>query len=225
MTQNSVKAKTIRMNRLLLVIASLIVISAKTSTKKESVTLRHTNYTSVYSKDFHYPIVVEWWETKAKVGCAIKVARKNNFAPDPLLRSETNLRKDYAGSGFDRGHMCPSAVNLCQGPNVQDECFYYSNMAPQYAALNRGDWKSLETQTRTSAAKIDSIHIWCGNVGVAKKIGSTSVPTQCWKVIYSKKTKEWQAYLFNNTSAKSDGIANNKVDKIVIEKLTGLAFQ
>jgi DNA/RNA endonuclease G (NUC1) len=98
-------------------------------------------------------------------------------------------------------------------------------MSAQYGSLNRGDWKSLETLTRTTAATKDSIHVWCGNVGVAKKIGTTAVPTQCWKVFYIKKTKEWQAYLFNNTLDKSDGIENNKVDKKVIENLTGLTFE
>ena len=214
------------MRRLGFIAIALCLLAATTPKEKENtITLKHTNYTSVYSKDLHYPIVVEWWETSAKVECANKLARKDNFAPDPLLPAETNLGKDYAGSGFDRGHMCPTAVNLCQGPAVQDECFYFSNMSAQYGSLNRGDWKSLETLTRTTAATIDSIHVWCGNFGVAKKIGSTAVPTQCWKVYYVKKTKQWNAYLFNNTPDKSDGIENNKVDKKVIENLTGLTFK
>jgi DNA/RNA endonuclease G (NUC1) len=98
-------------------------------------------------------------------------------------------------------------------------------MAAQYGALNRGDWKSLEMQTRKMAAEQDSIHVWCGNIGEAKRIGRVAVPKQCWKVIYIVKTKEWQAYLFNNDLSKADGIQNNMVPKAEIEKLTGLKFK
>ena len=69
----------------------------------------------------------------------------------------------------------------------QEECFYFSNMAAQYHSLNAGDWKSVETLERDLASTNDSIHIWCGNIGVLKKIGSTSAPLKCWKVIHIKK--------------------------------------
>jgi hypothetical protein len=52
-----------------------------------------------------------------------------------------------------------------------------------------------------------------------------SVPTQCWKVIYFVKTKEWMAFLFDNNTSKPDGIYNNLIDKKEIEKLTGFKFR
>ena len=169
--------------------------------------------------------MVEWWITKAKVGCESPMARKDNFKPDPLLPNETDLAKDYVGSGTDRGHMMPAAENLCQTPAVQDECFYFSNMAAQYHSLNAGDWKSVETMEREWAKKDDSVHVWCGNLGEAKRIGSVAVPTQCWKVIYFVKTKEWMAFLFDNNTSKPDGIHNNLVDVAEIEKITGFKFK
>ena len=78
--------------------------------------------------------------------------------------------------------------------------------------------------SRTLALESDSIKVWCGSIGVAKKIGTTSVPTQCWKVIYIKKNKEYMAFLFDNNTTKADGIHNNQVDKVDIEKLTGFKF-
>jgi DNA/RNA endonuclease G (NUC1) len=129
------------------------------------------------------------------------------------------------GSGFDRGHLMPAKSNQCQTPSVQDECFYYSNMAAQYHRLNAGDWKSLETMTRDVAVKEDSVHVWAGNIGEIKRIGKVSVPKQCWKVVYFKKSNEWMAFLFENDESKPDGMYNNKVDLIYIEKLTGLKFK
>lgn len=192
---------------------------------QDVVVLKHTNYTSHFSKSKRYPVLVEWWETKAKVGCANPLPRKDNFKPDPLLPNETNIGADYVNSGTDRGHLMPAKSNQCQTPAVQDECFYYSNMAAQYHSLNAGDWKSLETLTREWAVTNDSVHIWAGNVGEAKRIGSVAVPTQCWKVVYVVKTKEWFAYLFENNTSKPDGLNNNKVLVSDIEKLTGLKFK
>ncbi len=192
---------------------------------QDVVVLKHTNYTSHFSKSKRYPVLVEWWETKAKVGCPNPLPRKDNFKPDPLLPNETNIGADYVNSGTDRGHLMPAKSNQCQTPAVQDECFYYSNMAAQYHSLNAGDWKSLETLTREWAVINDSVHIWAGNVGEAKRIGKVAVPTKCWKVVYIVKSNEWFAYLFDNNTSKPDGLNNNKVTVSDIEKLTGLKFK
>lgn len=192
---------------------------------QDTIRIKHTNYTTVFSKTKYYPVKVEWWVTKSMVGCEKPLKRKDNFKPDPQLPKETDLLKDYVGSGTDRGHMMPAADNLCQTQQVQDECFYFSNMSAQYHSLNAGDWKSLETLTRQLALQNDSIRVWCGNVGEIKRIGKVAVPKQCWKVIYIKKTKEWKSYLFDNTTNKPDGIENNLVKLQVIEELTGFKFK
>jgi len=194
------------------------------SNAQDVVVIKHTNYTTHYSKSKMYPVMVEWWLTKSMITCPTPLKRKDNFKPDPKLVNETDIAKDYVGSGTDRGHMMPAAENLCQTPEVQDECFYFSNMAAQYHSLNAGDWKSVETLERQIASEQDSVYIWCGNVGEIKRIGRVAVPKQCWKVIYIKKTKTFKSFLFTNDSSKPDGYGNNQVDVKVIEKLTGLKF-
>jgi endonuclease G len=207
-----------------LLLVTLLTISV-TLFAQDVVVLKHTNYTSHFSKSKKYPVMVEWWETKAKVGCPTPLPRKDNFKPDPLLPVETNIGNDYVGSGLDRGHLMPAKSNQCQTQAVQDECFYYSNMVAQTHRLNAGDWKSLETLTRDIAVKQDSVHIWAGNVGEIRRIGKVAVPKQCWKVVYTKKSNEWMAFLFENDQSNPDGINNNKVDLSDIEKLTGLKFK
>ena len=191
----------------------------------DTVRLNHINYISVFSKSKMYPVMVEWWVTKSMVTCSSPLKRKDNFKPDPLLPKETNIAKDYVNSGTDRGHMMPAADNLCQTQQIQDECFYFSNMSPQYRSLNAGDWKSVEVLTRKLASEKDSIHVWCGNIGEVKRIGRVAVPEKCWKVFYVKTTNEWNAFLFVNDTSKPDGYLNNQVDVSVIEKLTGLKFK
>ena len=211
------------MKKLFTLIVFVLVVTL--SFGQDLVTIKHTNYTTTFSKSKKYPVIVEWWETKAKVACEKPLARKDNFKPDPQLPNETNIGQDYVGSGFDRGHLMPAKSNQCQTQQIQDECFYYSNMAAQTHRLNAGDWKSLEVLTRDIASREDSVHIWAGNVGVIKKIGKVSVPKQCWKVVYTKKTNEWLFFLFENDQSNPDGINNNKVLREDIEKLTGFKFK
>lgn len=205
------------------IILSSIISNGQTNT--DTVRLKHTNYVSVFSKSKMYPVYVEWWVTKSMVTCSNPLKRKDNFKPDPLLPKETNLTDDYKGSGFDRGHMMPAADNLCQTPQVQDECFYFSNMTPQPHTLNAGSWKILETLTRELSIKYDSIHVWCGAVGSVNTFGKNkvSVPLKCWKVVYIKKTKEYMSYIFPNTSDKFN-LEKLKVTKEEVEKLCGFRF-
>ena len=205
-------------------VITLLLLSV-TLFAQDVVELKHINYTTHFSKSKKYPVLVEWWETKAKVACANPLPRKDAFQPDPQLMEETSIKEDYVGSGYDRGHMSPAASNQCQSADVQIECFYMSNMAAQTHRLNAGDWKSLEVLTRDLASKEDSVHVWAGNVGEIKRIGKVAVPKQCWKVVYVVKTKEWMAFLFENDLSAPDGINNNKVLIADIEKLTGFKFK
>ena len=208
---------------IVIVLLSLLFVSS--SQTKNEVVLKHTNYTSTFSISKKYPVMVEWWVTKAMVSCPTPLKRKDNFKPDPLLPQHTDIAKDYVGSGYDRGHMMPAADNLCQTQQIQDESFYFSNMAAQTHRLNAGDWKSLETFTREESKIKDSIHVWAGNVGEIKKIGDVSVPKYCWKVIHIKKENKWVAYLFENNTSNPDGFKNNEVALKDITSLTGFTFR
>ena len=208
----------------LALIALLSIFTTLALNAQDVVILKHKAYTTHYSKSKHYPVMVEWWITKNTLTCVDKVKRGDKFIADPKLPKETDLQADYTGAGFDRGHNMPAADAVCDQV-ANEESFYFSNMTAQYPALNRGDWKSLEMLSRETALRDDSVKVWCGSVGVAKKIGTTSVPTHCWKVIYIVKTKEWMAFVFDNTTDKADGINNNKVTVADVEKLTHLKFK
>jgi endonuclease G len=205
--------------------AALVLFFNVSLKAQDTVRLVHKEYISVFSKSLKYPVLVEWWVTKQKVSCTSPIKRQDKFVPDPLLTAHTDLANDYVGAGFDRGHMAPAADNQCSGQDAMVESFYFSNMTPQYGQLNRGDWKTLEMQTRELAKSLDSIKVWTGSVGERKKIGRVSVPEKCWKVIYVKNKKEWKAYIFNNDQSKADGIENNKVDIKEVEKLTNFKFK
>lgn len=195
-----------------------------TNSEKDLVKISHSNYTTTFSKSKNYPVLVEWWVTKNKLVCDKPLKRENSFKPDPKISWDTKFNDDYLNSGFDRGHMCPAADNLCSSKLVLEETFYFTNISPQHHNLNSGDWLRLEDYTRDISKNQDSIHVFCGNIGEIKRIKTVAVPEYCWKVIYIKKTNTWEAYLFKNTKNKSDGIENNKVKVYEIERMTGLKF-
>lgn len=203
-----------------------LVLISVTCYGQDTIRIKHTNYTTIFSTKLKYPIEVSWWLTKSMVTCALPEKRNNTFCADPLLSSETNLSKDYVNSGFDKGHNCPADDNLCQTDLVQRECFYFSNMSPQYHKTNAGSWENLERLCRTLAKANDSIHVWCGSIGIAKRIGRVAVPAQQWKVIYIKKLKQYRAYIFNN-SPTDDGNGKNGTEVTVsqITKLTNFRFR
>lgn len=193
----------------------------------DTVTLEHTWYRSYFVNSAHIPWVVEYTLRATDVNCEDPIKRSDKFAPDPYNVDATDLDKDYAGSGYDRGHNMPAANNGCHGPQAMAECFYFSNMFPQTHRLNAGAWKSLEVQERDMAITHDSIYVWIGRYGVAKKIGTKKVvvPKYCWKVIYDYNTKEWSAYIFPNTTTVSGKPEDFKTTVADITAKSGFEFR
>ena len=74
--------------------------------------------------------------------------RQNNFHPDPNLPPPERAElKDYARSGFDRGHMSPAGD--MPDTTSQAESFSLANMIPQNPNNNRNLWEGIEEATRT----------------------------------------------------------------------------
>ena len=96
----------------------------------DTITVTHKYYSSTFDRTKHYPVVVKYWLTKKMYACKTKIKRTNKFTPDPIIPNETNLKKDYTGSGYDRGHNMPAEDNTCTAVGMK-ECFYFSNMTPK----------------------------------------------------------------------------------------------
>lgn len=114
------------------------------------------------------------------------VPRSNDFREDRDLPS--SFRKadsdDYKGSGFDRGHLCPSEDRTTQF-YLNQETFLMSNMIPQTPELNRGPWKFLEEYCRKLAKKGYQLEIYTGGIGAIDRLPGTNIPIPkyCWKVV------------------------------------------
>lgn len=110
--------------------------------------------------------------------------RSDAFAPDTLLPASWRIKPtDYTGSGFDRGHMCPSADRTDSNAN-NIETFLMSNMQPQTAKLNRQTWRFLEEYTRAEVKRNQEAYVIAGCYGSNGRVrNKVTIPTNCFKIV------------------------------------------
>ncbi len=142
------------------------------------------NYFAIsYNRDKAIPNWAAWRISPAEVG---------NFPrpePDPF-RPDDRLPKgwkrvtpsDYTGSGYDRGHLAPSADRSASVEGMS-QTFLMTNMTPQTGDLNRGPWAKLEAYLRTLVTRGSDVYIYAGVYGEKGKLkNKVSVPTNDWKI-------------------------------------------
>lgn len=67
----------------------------------------------------------------------------------------------YKYSGYDHGHICPSADRLSSRESNY-QTFYITNMQPQYNKFNAGIWADMEAQVRQWANLFDTLYVCKG---------------------------------------------------------------
>lgn len=137
-----------------------------------------------YARDNGTPNWVSWHLDTSWLGTT---PRQDNFSGDSTLPAGWYkvVSTSYSGSGYDRGHMCPSADRTL---TVADNSatFKMTNMVPQTADNNRVTWEGLEEYTRDLAIDDgDELYVISGVYGNAGWINNNHilVPTHTWKVI------------------------------------------
>jgi DNA/RNA endonuclease G (NUC1) len=63
-----------------------------------------------------------------------------------------------------------------------------------------------------------------GSVGEIKKVGILSIPSQCWKVIYIKKSGQYFAWIFPNAVPTDKNVKYYEVKVADVEKLSKFKF-
>ena len=149
-------------------------------------------YAVSYNRDRGTPNWVSWHLDPSWLGSA---PRQNDFRNDPSLPAGWYQVQstDYSGSGFDRGHHCPSADRT---DTIADNSatFFMTNMMPQAPDNNQGPWEVLESYCRTLVSQGDELYIIAGGTGIGGTgsnggttttiaNGHVTVPAQTWKVI------------------------------------------
>jgi endonuclease G len=119
--------------------------------------------------------------------------RLDNFAawsglPTGFYAVQSN---SYSGSGFDRGHNCPSA-DRTSSVAANGATFLMTNMIPQAPQNNQQTWNNLESYLRLQTLQGFEVYVIMGSYGsggtgsngTATTInsGHITVPSNVWKV-------------------------------------------
>jgi DNA/RNA endonuclease G (NUC1) len=113
-------------------------------------------------------------------------SRQDDFRPDTTLPSGWYQvsGSDYSGSGYDRGHMCPSG-DRTNTVSDNSATFLMTNMIPQLPANNQGPWAQFEEYSRDIVRQGNEVYVFSGvhgNIGTIAG-GRVVVPATTWKVI------------------------------------------
>lgn len=160
--------------------ALLLGNPSSAATQVDNLLVSRPQFTLSYNRSQGGPNWVAWHLQASDLGHI----RRGQFQPDPLLPPEAQIRpNDYRGSGYDRGHQCPSGDRTSTREN-NDATFVMSNMLPQAPTLNQKVWAKLENYCRDQGRRGYELYIVAGGEGTVGKIANKiNVPASCWKVI------------------------------------------
>lgn len=140
-------------------------------------------YTLSYNRSKATPNWVAWRLDSSWLG---STPRQDDYRPDPALPAAWYhvQDNDYSGSGYDRGHMCPSGDRTNSVAN-NSATFLMTNFVPQLGANNQGPWNDFENYCRSLANQGNEIYIITGPLGNIGTIaqGRIVVPQYTWKVV------------------------------------------
>ena len=202
-------------------------------------------YALAYHRDRGTAIWTSWHLDSSWLG---STPRQNDFRADTTLPAGWYQVQgtDYSGSGFDRGHMTPSADRT---NTVADNSatFLMTNMIPQAPDNNQGPWAEMENYLRTLVAAGNELYIISGgsgtggtgsNGGTTNTIanGHVTVPSQTWKVVIvlpvgtddvnrvTTSTRTIAVIMPNTQGIRTTPWQNFRVSVDQVEALTGFDF-
>ena len=202
-------------------------------------------YALSYNQTKGTPNWVSWCVTESDLGTA---PRKDEFDADSMLPSDFFhvTQRDYSGSGFDRGHMCPHSDRAAD-QEMSFSTFIMTNIIPQAPNVNRKAWAQMEDYCREQVRHHDRLYIIAGPVGEGGRgsegfrktlaEGRVTVPSACWKVVVdipdtgstastqiTTDARVLSVEMPNDNQIVNDEWAQYRVTPLQIEQETGLHF-
>lgn len=171
------------------------------------------------------------------------VGRNDNWVYDPAIAesSQPCLTSSYSGN-YDRGHQAASNDRqYSKAANMQT--FYFSNMTPQYASLNQGNWATLENKVQPfgwSCRNTDTLYVVTGPIFESGSSTATDalgkscpIPSRYYKCVMkcsfnssgAMTAASGAAYLTPGNDASSNTSYTGWITSIdAVEELTGFDF-
>lgn len=188
--------------------------------------VRHTYYALSYDEDHEQAEWVAYEITRDRLN-ENWAERPNTFRPDSDVRTESATPRDYSGSGYDKGHLCPAA-DMAFNEAAIDESFLMSNMSPQVPAFNGGIWRELEECARDWGRKFERVYVATGPVLSQTPLGAigfskVTVPSAYYKVLYAPEQHRAIAFILPNEMSTKP-VMDYAVTIDAVENMTGIDF-
>lgn len=191
----------------------------------------HAAHMLVYSEQHEQPKWVAHIATPDLI--TGNLARIDSFLPDPLVKTGTAVTADYWNSGYDRGHLVPSA-DMRWNLEALQGTYLYSNISPQVPELNRGTWAELEdwgrryvnfSKHRVFVVTGPVLRDGLPTLQKPDRKNEVSIPELFWKVIADLDGERPKAIAFVMRNAVQDHPPiSYAVTVDSVETLTGLDF-
>ena len=170
----------------------------------------------------------------------ITATNTNRYYGDPQYPQDESVPEAYRftsdpywGTGYNHGHICPSADRLGSS-EANYQTFFLSNMQPQVSGFNAGIWESMEKQVRIWNRNDfrDTLYV-CkgGTIDNSDQIITTTangliVPKYYFMAILCKNSLGYKAIGLwaEHKSNNDDVVANYVVSIDQLEQLTGIDF-
>jgi len=152
------------------------------NTDRDNYLIVHDEHVISYNNSRGTANWVAWRTRRSDLGESIP---RPLFEADPLLPE--GFRRiayyDYSGSGYDRGHLVPSADRF--GNKSQNaDTFLMTNLVPQTGDLNQFPWEKLESYARSLVFRGNELYTIAGVYGEKGRLrNKVTIPANCWKVI------------------------------------------
>lgn len=191
----------------------------------------HPGHMLVYSEAHEQPK----WTAHIASPDLIKgnLARIDSFLPDPQVTTGTAVTADYWYSGYDRGHMVPSA-DMRWNLGALQATYLYSNISPQSPDLNRNTWAELEdwvrryvnfSKRRVFVATGPVLRDGLPTLKKPDRKNEVSIPEYFWKVVADLDGDRPKAIGFVMRNALLDHPPISYAVAVdSVERLTGLDF-
>ena len=161
---------------------------------------------------------------------------EDQYPTDPDLHCSTAWTVDndpFWRSGYDHGHLCPSADRR-NTKQQQYQTFYLTNMMPQNSVFNSGVWANMENWVRNqiSTGSKDTLYVVRGGTidnpsqYEAQTVHGMIIPKYYYMAVLMKNSSGYRAMGFwiEHKASKDTNLSKYVVNIDTLEQLTGIDF-
>lgn len=182
------------------------------------IVIHHDAFDSYYDITMKNPAMVVWTLEPADFAGNYKPSTRH-FRVDTQLPAPRVSDKDFKGSGYVRGHLCPAA-DRDSNKKLLKQTYLTSNVCPMTMNCNSGPWKVLEDTCRILARSHGKLLISAGPVFMNCNTGQVCttnlvIPCGFYRIVKClvHSGEQWYWYV-PNTFALSKPVRLDRVQMI-----------